>query len=185
MCASPRCPACGSARSRSAAPARPSPSPAGRSAGRSARRTWRTPFSWPTSGSRLPWPRRSKRRWRSRSNKRRAVSTSPGWATCTRPSAISSSPFCRLSVCTRSSPTAPISSSSTPATCDVPVEPGARRDYAVCRWFTRQVGVAAIPPSPFYSEAHQHLTDNLARFTFCKTDDLLDEAARRLQAALG
>lgn len=68
---------------------------------------------------------------------------------------------------------------------DVPFAPGSRRDYAVCRWFTRHVGVAAIPPSPFYSEAHQSLTDNLARFTFCKTDDLLDEAARRLQTALG
>jgi aspartate/methionine/tyrosine aminotransferase len=68
---------------------------------------------------------------------------------------------------------------------DVPFAPGSRRDYAVCRWFTRHAGVAAIPPSPFYSEAHQYLTDNLARFTFCKTDDLLDEAARRLQTALG
>ncbi len=61
-------------------------------------------------------------------------------------------------------------------------QPGVRRDVAVCRWLTREVGVAAIPPSPFYSEPHRDLTDNLARFTFCKTDDLLDEAARRLQA---
>ena len=57
-----------------------------------------------------------------------------------------------------------------------------RRDVAICRWLTREVGVAAIPPSPFYSEPHRNLTDNLARFTFCKTDDLLEEAARRLQA---
>lgn len=63
----------------------------------------------------------------------------------------------------------------------VPVPPGERRDVAVCRWLTTQVGVAAIPPSPFYSPAHQHLTDSLARFTFCKTDELLDEAAGRLQ----
>ena len=63
----------------------------------------------------------------------------------------------------------------------VVVEPGTRRDVAVCRWLTQEVGVAAIPPSPFYSTAHQHLTDNLARFTFCKTDEMLDEAARRLQ----
>ncbi len=71
------------------------------------------------------------------------------------------------------------------ARLDVPVEAGARRDYAVCRWFTREAGVAAIPPSPFYSPQHQFLTDNLARFTFCKTDEALEEAARRLQAALG
>jgi aspartate/methionine/tyrosine aminotransferase len=63
---------------------------------------------------------------------------------------------------------------------DVPVQVGQRRDVAVCRWLTTEVGVAAIPPSPFYSPAHQPLTDNLARFTFCKTDDVLEEAARRL-----
>jgi aspartate/methionine/tyrosine aminotransferase len=68
---------------------------------------------------------------------------------------------------------------------DVPVPDGMRRDVALCRWFTTEVGVAAIPPSPFYSPEHMHLTDNLARFCFCKTDDLLDEAARRLRAKLG
>lgn len=70
------------------------------------------------------------------------------------------------------------------ARLDVPVPPGVRRDVAVCRWLTQEVGVAAIPPSPFYSEPHQALADNLARFTFCKTDDLLDEAARRLRSRL-
>jgi kynurenine--oxoglutarate transaminase/cysteine-S-conjugate beta-lyase/glutamine--phenylpyruvate transaminase len=68
---------------------------------------------------------------------------------------------------------------------DVPFEPCTRRDYAVCRWFTRHVGVAAIPPSPFYSPPHQYLTDNLARFCFCKTDDMLDDAAQRLKTVLG
>lgn len=63
----------------------------------------------------------------------------------------------------------------------VNVPEGVRRDVAVCRWLTAKVGVAAIPPSPFYSPPHHHLTDSLARFTFCKTDEMLDEAARRLQ----
>lgn len=67
----------------------------------------------------------------------------------------------------------------------VPVPESTRRDVAVARWFTSEIGVAAIPPSPFYSEAHQDLTDNLARFCFCKTDDLLDEAAHRLRTRLG
>ena len=67
---------------------------------------------------------------------------------------------------------------------DVPVAAGERRDVAVCKWLTRSVGVAAIPPSPFYSPTHQHLTDQIARFTFCKTDEMLDEAVRRLRAAL-
>ncbi len=68
------------------------------------------------------------------------------------------------------------------STLPVPVQNGVRRDVAVCRWLTQEIGVAAIPPSPFYSEPHRHLTDQLARFTFCKTDDMLEEAARRLQA---
>ena len=68
---------------------------------------------------------------------------------------------------------------------DVPIEAGSRRDQSVCRWFTREVGVAAIPPSPFYSPAHQYLTDNLARFCFCKTDETLAEAALRLEKKLG
>ena len=68
---------------------------------------------------------------------------------------------------------------------DIPVETGARRDYSVCRWFTQHVGVTAIPLSPFYSQAHQDLTDNLARFCFCKTDDLLSQAAERLRITLG
>ncbi len=68
---------------------------------------------------------------------------------------------------------------------DVPVPAGTLRDVAVCRWFTTDVGVTAIPPSPFYSPDHQYLTDNLARFCFCKTDDMLDEAALRLRTKLG
>ena len=67
----------------------------------------------------------------------------------------------------------------------VAVPEGTRRDFAVARWFTTDVGVTAIPPSPFYSAEHAHLTDNLARFCFCKTDDMLDEAVRRLRAKLG
>jgi aspartate/methionine/tyrosine aminotransferase len=63
---------------------------------------------------------------------------------------------------------------------DIPVPAGERRDVAVCRWLTKEIGVAAIPPSPFYSAAHQPLVENLARFTFCKTDEMLDEAAHRL-----
>ena len=68
---------------------------------------------------------------------------------------------------------------------DVPVPAGTRRDVAVCRWLTGEIGVAAIPPSPFYSGPHQHLTDRMARFTFCKTDDMLEEAARRLKKIRG
>ena len=57
-------------------------------------------------------------------------------------------------------------------------------DVSFCRYLTTEAGVAAIPPSSFYSEAHQGLARRLVRFCFCKTDETLEEAARRLRAAL-
>jgi len=54
------------------------------------------------------------------------------------------------------------------------------RDWAVCRWLTEEIGVAAIPPSSFYSSATKHMAANYARFAFCKPDDVLEEAAKRL-----
>jgi len=56
-----------------------------------------------------------------------------------------------------------------------------RNDYDVCRYMTRQMGVGLIPPSAFYSRAHEHYPANLARFCFCKTDDMLIEATKRLK----
>ena len=67
---------------------------------------------------------------------------------------------------------------------DIAAGADGRRDFAVCRWLAHEVGVVAIPPSPFYSDAHKYLTDNLARFCFCKTDQMLDEAVMKLRAAL-
>ncbi len=55
-------------------------------------------------------------------------------------------------------------------------------DAAFCRWLTTEVGVAAIPLSAFY--ARTNAAPQVARFAFCKTDAVLDEAARRL-ARLG
>ena len=45
----------------------------------------------------------------------------------------------------------------------------------------KRVGVAAIPPSAFYSEQHKHLAENFVRFAFCKSDEALREAGRRLK----
>lgn len=64
----------------------------------------------------------------------------------------------------------------------VPARPGEPRDVTACRWLTSEFGVVAIPPSAFYSPPHQYLVANLARFTFCKTDETLQEAGRRLRA---
>jgi len=54
------------------------------------------------------------------------------------------------------------------------------RDWALCRWLTIDIGVAAIPPSSFYGPQNKHLAANYARFAFCKPDDQLEEAAKRL-----
>jgi N-succinyldiaminopimelate aminotransferase len=52
-------------------------------------------------------------------------------------------------------------------------------DVALCRHLTTQVGVAAIPPSSFYSEEHRALARRKARFCFCKRDETLSAAAAR------
>jgi N-succinyldiaminopimelate aminotransferase len=57
-------------------------------------------------------------------------------------------------------------------------------DIAFCRHLVSEVGVAGIPPSVFYSPEHRHLGQGLARFAFCKTDAVLDEAVKRLRAKL-
>ncbi len=57
-------------------------------------------------------------------------------------------------------------------------------DYTFCRRLTEKHGVAAIPPSAFYSKATNAngAPRRWARFAFCKTQPVLDEAARRLRA---
>lgn len=57
-------------------------------------------------------------------------------------------------------------------------------DVAFCRHLVTEVGVAAIPPSVFYSPEHKPLGQGMARFAFCKTEGVLDEAVRRLKAGL-
>jgi aminotransferase len=47
-------------------------------------------------------------------------------------------------------------------------------------WLTREIGVAAVPGSSFFSDAA--LGRRLIRFAFCKTDPILEEAVRRLRA---
>lgn len=68
---------------------------------------------------------------------------------------------------------------------DFPEQPAAaphRRDYDFCRWLTKDIGVAAIPASCFYSESTAHHGSNLARFAFCKDDGDLIAAGERLKA---
>lgn len=58
--------------------------------------------------------------------------------------------------------------------------PDATRDYQFCRWLIKNVGVAAIPPSAFYSKEHSSMAANYARFAFCKKDESFEQAKERL-----
>jgi N-succinyldiaminopimelate aminotransferase len=53
-------------------------------------------------------------------------------------------------------------------------------DVDLCDDLPKRLGVAAIPPSAFYSTEHKHLAKHLVRFTFCKTDEALQEAKQKL-----
>jgi len=54
------------------------------------------------------------------------------------------------------------------------------KDHQFCRWLTEEIGVAAIPPSFFYSPQNKHIAENFARFAFCKRDEVLEQAHQRL-----
>jgi N-succinyldiaminopimelate aminotransferase len=53
-------------------------------------------------------------------------------------------------------------------------------DVAFARHLIEQIGVAAIPPSAFYSKPHKHLAQHYIRFAYCKTDETLERACERL-----
>jgi N-succinyldiaminopimelate aminotransferase len=57
-------------------------------------------------------------------------------------------------------------------------ELGFENDVAFCHYLTKEVGVAAIPPSAFYQNSADGA--GLTRFAFCKTDQSLDQACERL-----
>ncbi|MBI3243436.1 MAG: aminotransferase class I/II-fold pyridoxal phosphate-dependent enzyme [Chloroflexi bacterium] len=62
------------------------------------------------------------------------------------------------------------------------IEPlGFNDDFEFCKHLAANVGVAAIPPSAFYSERNKALGKRYARFAFCKTTALLEKAAEALQ----
>jgi N-succinyldiaminopimelate aminotransferase len=54
-------------------------------------------------------------------------------------------------------------------------------DVAFCKRLLLEHGVAAIPPSVFYSPEHAGDVHGLARFAFCKTAPVLEAAADRLR----
>lgn len=56
---------------------------------------------------------------------------------------------------------------------------GFANDRDFCRYLTTEIGVTAIPPGAFYHQPADGA--GMARFAFCKSDDVLAEAARRLR----
>jgi N-succinyldiaminopimelate aminotransferase len=59
---------------------------------------------------------------------------------------------------------------------------GSSDDVEFCRTMTVEAGVAAVPMSVFYADDGP---TNFIRFCFCKRDEVLDEAVRRLGRWLG
>ena len=55
---------------------------------------------------------------------------------------------------------------------------GFEDDVSFCRILPERVGVAAIPASAFFPEGD---VGHLARFAFCKTEELLVKAVERLR----
>ncbi len=60
---------------------------------------------------------------------------------------------------------------------------GAESDVAFATWLVRDVGVAVVPGSSFYSRPELGRTQ--VRFTFCKRDETLVAAAAKLTSGIG
>ncbi|GKZ78703.1 putative PKS/NRPS-like protein biosynthetic cluster [Aspergillus niger] len=55
-----------------------------------------------------------------------------------------------------------------------------RRDFKLCWFLIQEFGVAAIPPSEFYSDDNAHIGEDFLRFAFCKEDEVLEMGKQRL-----
>jgi len=55
------------------------------------------------------------------------------------------------------------------------------RDFKLSWFLIMELGVAAIPPTEFYTDENAHLAEDWLRFAVCKNDDVLDLAKERLR----
>ncbi|KAL4953790.1 pyridoxal phosphate-dependent transferase [Aspergillus filifer] len=55
------------------------------------------------------------------------------------------------------------------------------RDFKLCWFLIHEVGVAAIPPTEFYTDQNAHIAEDYLRFAVCKEDDILETAKQRLR----
>lgn len=55
------------------------------------------------------------------------------------------------------------------------------RDFKLAWFLIQEVGVAAIPPTEFYTDENAHMAEDYLRFAVCKEDSVLEEAKSRLR----
>lgn len=55
------------------------------------------------------------------------------------------------------------------------------RDFQLAWFLIQEIGVAAIPPTEFYTAANQTIAQDYLRFAVCKNDDVLESAKERLR----
>lgn len=55
------------------------------------------------------------------------------------------------------------------------------RDFQMCWWLIKEVGVAAIPPTEFYTKETEKEAEDYMRFAVCKEDTVLEAAKERLR----
>jgi kynurenine aminotransferase len=55
------------------------------------------------------------------------------------------------------------------------------RDFKLAWFLIQEVGVAAIPPTEFYTDANAKIAEDYLRFAVCKEDKVLEEAKERLR----
>jgi len=55
------------------------------------------------------------------------------------------------------------------------------RDFKLSWFLIKELGVAAIPPTEFFTDENAHIVEDWLRFAVCKNDDVLDQAKDRLR----
>ena len=69
-----------------------------------------------------------------------------------------------------------------PSDYDFPSQVAERpRDFKLSWFLIMELGVAAIPPTEFYTPENAHIAEDYLRFAVCKDDDVLEKAKERLR----
>jgi kynurenine aminotransferase len=55
------------------------------------------------------------------------------------------------------------------------------RDFKLMWFCISELGVAAIPPTEFFTDDNAHLAEDWLRFAICKEDEVLEQAKERLR----